>query len=455
MDNKTIAAISTAQGSGGIGVIRISGERAKEIADKVFISVSGEKLQESTGYTAHYGKVLSENEGIDEVIALVFNKPRSYTGEDVVEISCHGGIYITRKILRALLEAGADSAEAGEFTKRAFLNGKMGLTQAEAVMDLINAKGKQAARSALFSREGALFKRIDRVKKELLNTIAHLSAWIDYPDEDIEAIETERLLLSLNKAQADIDNLISGYDAAMTVREGIETVIVGKPNAGKSTLMNLLSGCERSIVTDIPGTTRDIVEETIMLGDVMLRLADTAGIHDTIDPVEKIGVFKAKSRIKTASLALVVFDASQRLNQDDYNLLKEIEDISTIAVINKIDLGIKLDLEYIKKTIKQTVLISAISGDGIQELTDIVSRETNINDLDPSAGVLANERQRKAAIDATGCIKEAIEAVQAGVTLDAVTVSLEGAIQNLLSLTGERVSEAVVDEVFARFCVGK
>ena len=453
--NKTIAAISTAQGAGGIGVIRISGENAKEIADKIFTSFSGKKLIDSPGYTAHYGKVIDKTEYVDEAIALVFNKPKSYTGEDVVEISCHGGIYITKKILRLIIEAGASPAEAGEFTKRAFLNGKMSLTQAESVMYLISAKGRQAARAALFAREGALFKRIQGVKKELLNITAHLAAWADYPDEDIEVIEKDNLLDSLNRAKEDMGKHISNYDTAFMIREGIETVIVGRPNVGKSTLMNLLSGCERSIVTDIPGTTRDIVEETVSLGDVILRLADTAGIRNTEDPIEKIGVFKAKNRIKTSGLVLAVFDASRELGDEDKELLEEIKDMPAIAIINKSDLENKIDIEYIKSKIEQVVFISALSGEGLQKLSDAVLEVTNTKDFDPSAGVLANERQRNAAIGAKACIEEALAAIDMGFTLDAITVSLEGAIGELLSLTGERTSEAVVDEVFSRFCVGK
>ena len=455
MDNKTIAAISTAQGSGGIGVIRVSGPRAKEIADKIFISVSGKKIAESKGYTAQYGKISDNGEIVDEAIALVFNSPRSYTGEDVVELSCHGGMYITKKVLRLLVENGAEPAAAGEFTKRAFLNGKMSLTQAESVMDIISAKGKQAARAALFAREGVLFKRIGLIQKELISIAGHLSAWADYPEEDIADVERDSLLEKLEQIKKNLEDLISSYDTALIIREGIETVIVGKPNVGKSTLMNMLSGCERSIVTDIPGTTRDIVEDNVMLGDVLLRLADTAGIRNTTDPVEQIGVFKAQNRIKTSGLVLAVFDASDKIDDDDIAILESLKDITSIAVINKTDLETKIDLDCIKKYIPNIVLISAYTGDGIKKLSEVIAKSTNTAEFDPSNGVLANERQRMAAFNADECVNEAIEALKYGFTLDAVTVSLEGAIQELLSLTGQKASEEVVNEVFSHFCVGK
>ncbi len=451
----TIAAISTAQGAGGIGVIRISGKQAIQIADAVFRPISGKALIEQKGYTAAFGHIYGGNEKIDEGIALVFRAPHSYTGEDVVELSCHGGIYLTKRVLRAVFQAGAIPAQAGEFTKRAFLNGKMDLTQAESVMDLIGAKGKHAARAALSCKEGSLRKKIDAVCTQLTETAAHLSAWADYPEEDIPELSSSLLTQNLKESQSALQTLLSGYDTGKVVREGVDTLIVGKPNVGKSTLMNLLSGCERSIVTDIPGTTRDIVEETVLLGNTTLRLSDTAGLRDTDNPIEKIGVDKAKERIKSCGLVLAVFDGSSPLEKDDRAMLDLLCDAPAVAVVNKADKGHQIDTAYIAQKVKALVHVSAAKGQGIQALTDAVEAVTGTKDFDPSQAILATERQRAAVEKALCALEEAIGALQAGFTLDAVTVSLEDAISALLTLTGKRVSEAVVETVFSRFCVGK
>lgn len=455
MNNSTIAAISTAQGEGGIGVIRISGNQAIEIADKVFKSVNNKKLSGLKGYNAAFGHVIKDNEAIDECVATVFREPKSYTGEDVVELSCHGGLYITREVLRVVLDEGAKPAQAGEFTKRAFLNGKIDLTEAEAVADIISAKSKTAARAALCAKEGALWNKIEAVKNHLVTTAAHLSAWADYPEEDIEEVSTDELNSVFLEAKNTLDKLFSTYDKGQIIKEGIDTVIAGKPNAGKSTLMNLLSGHNRSIVTEIPGTTRDVIEETAMVGDVILRLSDTAGIRDTKDTVEKIGVDLAKQRLKNCGLVLAVFDSGCKLDQNDYDLIEAVKDIETIAVINKEDLKSEIDEEYIKSKIKRVVKISAKTGDGYDKLEKQITEIAGTDKLNPSEGILANERQRQAALNARDSLKEAIDTLSMGMTFDAVGVALEDAIGYILELTGERVSEVVVDNVFHNFCVGK
>ena len=452
---KTVAAISTANGTGGVGIIRISGENAKEVADNVFVSVSNKKIKEMNGYTATFGKVYDDGELIDEAIALVFNAPHSYTGEDVVEISCHGGLYVTKKVLRAVLKNGASPAEAGEFTKRAFLNGRLGLTEAEAVMDIISARGEQSAKAALSCMEGNLRKRINAVRDNLVSIAAHLSAWADYPEEDIPEIDTDNLADSLENCRLKLSSLLKDYDAGKVIREGVDTVIAGKPNVGKSTLMNLLSGCERSIVTNVPGTTRDIIEETVMLGEIPLNLSDTAGIHSTDDPVETIGVKRAKDRVKNAGLVLAVFDSSKALSDDDKELIELLENAPALAVINKTDLKTEIDIEYIKSKVKHIVFISAKNGQGTEELEKEVADIVGTSNLDASQGILATERQRSAAESALKSVNEAIETVRLGITLDAVTVVVEDAINSLLELTGERTTEAVVDKVFHQFCVGK
>lgn len=455
MSEKTIAAISTAQGEGGIGVIRISGENALEIADKIFKNINNKKITEMKGYTAAFGKICHNGEEIDEAVALVFRAPHSYTGEDVVELSCHGGIYLTKQVLRAALSAGAYPAQAGEFTKRAFLNGKIDLTEAEAVIDLISAKSKSAARAALFVKDGALRRKIDSVKNDLLSITAHLSAWADYPEEDIAEVTDDMIIDACKSSILTLEKLLSSYDSGQAVKQGIDTVIAGKPNVGKSTLMNLLSGCEKSIVTDIPGTTRDIVEDTVLVGDVILRLSDTAGLRETEDAVEKIGVDRARKRLSQCGLLLAVFDNSRELDGEDRVLLDSAKDVPSIAIINKTDLEQRLDISYISNNISKIVYISAVNGEGHEELVKAVEEIAGTASLNPSEGILSNERQRLAVSNALSSVEEAQNALSLGMTFDAVTVSLEDAISELLELTGEKASDEVIDRVFHNFCVGK
>ena len=453
--NVTIAAISTAQGEGGIGVIRISGDRAIEIADAVFKNINGKKLADMKGYTAAYGSILYENEKLDEAVALVFRAPHSYTGENVVELSCHGGIYITRQVLRAVLEAGAKPAEAGEFTKRAFLNGKLDLTEAEAVMDIISAKSRSAARSALSVKDGALRRKINGVKDDLLSIAAHLSAWADYPEEDIAEVTDEMIFDSCDKAITTLSYLLDTYDMGQAVKQGIDTVIAGRPNVGKSTLMNLLSGYEKSIVTDIPGTTRDVVEGTVLVGNVLLRLSDTAGLRDTDDKVEKIGVDRTKKRLEQCGLLLAVFDNSRELDDDDMQLLETAAQVPTIAIINKTDLENQLDISVIESKVKNIITISAARGEGREAIIEAVEKIAGTDRLNPSEGILSNERQRANVRNALASVREAKAALEMGMTYDAVTVSLEDAISELLEMTGEKTGDEVIDRVFHNFCVGK
>lgn len=451
----TIAAICTAQGEGGIGVIRISGDDSLRIADKVFKNINNKKVADMKGYTAAFGKVCNNGEEIDEAVVLVYRAPHSYTGENVVEISCHGGIFITKQVLRAVLNNGAVPAQAGEFTKRAFLNGKIDLTEAESVIDIISAKSRSAARAALCVKDGALRRKIDKIKEDLLSQAAHLSAWADYPEEDIAEVSDDELFKTFNNAIKILQGLLDTYDSGQAVKQGIDTVIAGRPNVGKSTLMNLLTGCEKSIVTDIPGTTRDIVEDTVVLGDVILRLSDTAGLRDTEDRVEQIGVDRAKKRLEQCGLLLAVFDNNQILNDDDYELIKNAKNATTIAIINKIDLEQKLDTDFINDNFENVVYISAKSGECREELTKAVEKIAGTANLNPSEGILSNERQRLAVANALSSVVEAKSALDAGLTYDAVTVSIEDAISNLLELTGESTSDEVIDRVFQNFCVGK
>ncbi len=455
MDNRTIAAVATPNAPGGIGIVRISGENAVEIAAKIFRPVSGKNLTESKGYCAHFGNVYDNNEKIDEAVCLVFRAPRSYTGEDTAEISCHGGLYVTKRVLRAALDAGAFPAEAGEFTKRAFLNGKIDLAAAESVMALIGASGKQAASAALNTLDGNLSREIKGVAQSLISICASLAAWVDYPDEDIEDINSADMLPVFENAKKEISEIIRRYDCGRAVTDGIDAVIVGKPNVGKSTLMNMLTGFERSIVTDIAGTTRDVVEEKIVLGEIIMRIADTAGIRETENVVENIGVNLAKRRLERAELVLAVFDGSEPLNSDDLDIIEQSKNKKAVALLNKSDLPLAADRKIIDEAFPFVVELSASTGDGRNELEKAIAEIFSTDEFNPNAACLTSERQRQCCVNALSSIKEAIAAVNLGVTLDAINVCADCAINALLELTGEKATSAVVDEVFSRFCVGK
>ena len=454
-DNTTIAAISTAQASAGISVIRISGDEAIHIAEKVFQSKNGKSISEMKGYTCALGMVYEKGEPIDECIATVFRAPHSYTGEDVVELSCHGGGYITARVLRAVYDEGAQAAQAGEFTKRAFLNGKLDLIEAESVMDIISSRSKESARAALNVKEGALSRRINQIKDQLLDLAAHLNAWADYPEEDIPAVENDSLIDSLKSVEAQFNEVLRNYDNGRILKDGIDAVIAGKPNVGKSTLMNLLAGFDKSIVTSTAGTTRDIIEESVSLGDIILNLSDTAGIHETGDEIESIGVDKAKSRVNSAALLLCVFDSSAELTEDDFDIIKLAKDVPSVAILNKSDLPFKLDENIINEHFDEVVKMSAKFDDSAEQLVQAIKRVCAVGDINSSNALLYNERQRMLTMKATSCVSEAIETLYIGLTLDAVTVLIEEAVGYICELTGERVTDEVIDKVFHQFCVGK
>lgn len=439
-------------------MIRISGENAADIAAKVFHPVSGKKVREMQGYRAAYGRIFDGGEQLDDGVLLMYRAPHSYTGEDTAEISCHGGIYVTRRVLSACVKAGAQPAAPGEFTRRALLNGKLSLTQAEAVADIISAQGDQFLSCANGQREGALYRRMEKCAESIMEVSSQISAWIDYPDDDTPVVTQEWLCEKLSAVRDMFAELLSGYDTGRMLREGISCAIVGKPNAGKSTLMNSLAGQQRSIVSDIEGTTRDIVEETITLGDIVLRVADCAGIRETDDVVEKIGVDIMLKKLENADIVLAVFDGSRALSEEDERLLELLDPAKTVAVVNKSDLPQKLDLSRISAKLSEPVIISAKSGESGEPaklLEKAISGRLDLGKLDPDAGFLANERQRDCVIRADSAICSALEAAQLGVTPDAVGVMLEEALDAVYELSGKRAGDEVIDEVFRRFCVGK
>ncbi len=453
MSFDTIAAVATATAAAGIGVVRISGERACEIADSVFTAGSGRKIAELGGYCAAYGTVSDGSGAIDDAIALRFIAPKSYTGEDVVELSCHGGVYVVRRVLRAVLDAGARLAAPGEFTRRAFEHGKLDLTAAEGIMDLIGARGEQSLAAARAAKDGAVFRKVCEIKELLTASASALAAWVDFPDEDVPEVESGELKNQLISAETRLSSLLATAESGRVIREGVDCAIVGRPNVGKSTVMNLLTRFNRSIVTDIPGTTRDVIEEQVSINGVVLRLADTAGLRDTDDPVEAIGVGIAKEKINASALIIAVFDASQPLNDDDRRLLERLKGLSAVVVLNKADLPQLLDESELPADLPR-VKISA-KFDSPDALEAALGSAAGLQNADPAAGLLANERQFDCARAAKSAVTAAIGALESGMTLDAVGVCIDDALTALCSMTGERASDSVIDEVFSKFCVGK
>lgn len=448
--SKTIAALSTASG-GAISVIRVSGDDALEICDKVFKSVSSKSLCGSKGYTAHFGYIYNKGIKTDEAVALVFKAPNSYTGEDTAELSVHGGRVAESNCLTALYEAGAVPAKAGEFTKRAFLNGKLDLTEAESVLGIITATSQYDMKLQLSAKGGAISGAVKEIRDLLVSSAGDIAAYSDFPEEDIPNINADSIKSKLVSSADRIEKLIKTFSAGQVLHRGVRTAIAGKPNAGKSTLMNLLCGTERSIVTDIAGTTRDIIEQAVMCGDIPLVLYDTAGLHETDDTVERVGIRRAEECIDSAQLVLAVFDGSEDLTDADRALIKMLADKTAIAVVNKSDLESKNN-DY---SPLRAVTVSAKTGDGRAELEKAIAEVTGAAYLDPDSAVLATERQHDCAVSALNSLKEAISTIEKGFTLDAAGVYIDDAVDHILSLTGERVSDKVAEDVFSRFCIGK
>ena len=454
MDQRTIAALCSPKGDGAISVIRISGDNAINIADKCFKSVSGKSLTDLKGYRAAFGTAVNtDGSNIDEAVALVFRAPKSYTGEDVVEISVHGGAVSAREVLNALFSAGAVSPDPGEFTKRAFLNGKINLAEAESVMEIIGANSKSALDIARGAKEGKISRNIETVTEKLLYTASALSAYSDFPDEDIKGLDYESFSLNIDDCLKRLNKLISTFYGGQAVLSGVPTAIVGKPNVGKSTLMNMLSGEDRSIVTPKAGTTRDVIEARVTAGDVTLLLSDTAGIHTAEDEIENIGVDRAIKKLNNSSLILAVFDLSAPFDSEDKRIIELIKSKRCIAVLNKADIRKSFDLSLFEGI--KTVAVSAKENIGAEHLISEIEHICQADLLNYEDAVLLNERHYSCAIRARDALDEAKTALSSGVTLDAVTVLIDDAVNALLELSGKRASNEVVNEIFKNFCIGK
>lgn len=454
----TIAAIATAPGEGGIGIIRLSGSNALDIANKMFRPLYRDSIGDYAVRTLIYGNIYDEGVVLDEVLLAYMKGPHSYTAEDVVEINCHGGFISVRKILELALKSGARMAEAGEFTKRAFLNGRIDLSQAEAVIDIINAKTDKSHELAQSQLEGSLSKKIKNLREMLTAVLAQVEVAIDYPEEDIEFITYKELIEKTEAIQREIVQMYKTADTGKILREGLQTAILGKPNVGKSSLMNSILGENRAIVTDIPGTTRDIIEEFVNIKGIALKIVDTAGIRDTDDVVEKIGVEKSRKHLKNSDLTLVVLDNSRETDQEDIDILESVDRSKTLVILNKIDLESKLDLDIVKKYVDEIniINISALKNEGLDLLHDRIEDMVFSGEISNSVDVMiTNSRHKDAIYKAMKAIEDAISSLNDEMSYDFIEVDLKDAWDALGYINGDTISEDLLDTIFSNFCIGK
>ena len=447
----TIAAISTATGNGGIGIVRVSGSDALSIADNVFVSPKGKVLSEQKSHTIHFGNIVCDGKVIDEVLVSVMKAPNTYTREDVVEINTHGGY---RAVTAVLNKNGARMAEPGEFTKRAFLNGRIDLTQAEAVIDIINAKTDASREAAMLRLEGRLSKEIHQIREDVLMMLAHIEAGIDYPEHDDETMTYNMVAENTKKALAAVDKLIKSADTGKIYKEGIKTVILGRPNVGKSSLLNAMLEEDRAIVTDIPGTTRDSLEEMLNVHGIPLNIIDTAGIRDTNDIIEQIGVEKSKSLAEQADLVLLMFDGSRELSDEDKGLIELVKNKKTITLVNKLDLEQKIDLKAIEHL--KPINISVKSDMGINDIYEKIREMFAFGDININNEVLiSGERNKESLVKAYNYLKNVMETVENRMPEDFISMDLTEAYSALGEITGEALEEDIIDKIFSEFCLGK
>ena len=457
MYDDTIAAVATAMGEGGIGIVRISGENALSILEKVFCSV---KNRPTENRKLTYGFVTDNftGEKIDEVMAVYMKAPHSYTAEDVVEIQCHGSIVSLRKILALVLKNGARLAEPGEFTKRAFLNGRLDLSQAEAVIDLVRAKSDKTFDVALSQLEGSFSKKIKEIRSDLVDILVNITVNIDYPDEDIEVITYENLISGLGNVKAKVDSLLATADTGRILREGLNIAIIGKPNVGKSSLMNALLRETRAIVTEIPGTTRDTIEEALTIRNIPVKLTDTAGIRHTDDVIEKIGIEKSKESFNKADLVIFMVDNSRPLDDEDREIIEYIGDRKVLAVINKTDLENRLDISEIKRKLPNGIFIetSMAKEDGISRIEDEIENLVYGGKVKQNDSMMVTNVRHKALLEeASSALRDAASMAGAGEALEFLEIDVNRAYEALGEIIGEAVNEDIINEVFARFCLGK
>lgn len=450
----TIVAISTAPGIGGIGIIRMSGKECFNILDKIFKPINN---TEKKGYTIKYGKIIDDGTVIDEVLVSYFLAPKSYTTENMCEINSHGGMIVMKQILDLCLKNGAELAEAGEFTKRAFLNGRIDLTQAEAVIDVINSKTDKEVKASINQLQGNLSKRISEIRQDLISGMADIEVSIDYPEYDVEEMTNSQILELLCRNKDRLDKLEKTFSNGKILREGVRTAIIGRPNAGKSSLLNLLLNEERAIVTEIEGTTRDTIEEYISLEGIPFKIIDTAGIRETEDTVEKIGVQKAIEIAENSDLIIAIFDISKKVADEDKKILEILKEKNAIIVLNKIDITKEcVDKEIFEKINKKIVTISAKTQEGVQELLETMVKMVSNEEIQADGELLAiNARHKSLIIKAKDALEKSIETINLGMPLDVIAIYIKDILEELGKITGESVTDDIISEIFSKFCLGK
>ena len=456
----TIAAISTATGNGGIGIVRMGGKNSFEILNKIFIPIN-KNDNEIKGYSMKFGYIVDPktNEKIDEVLVSYFVGPKSYTTENMCEINSHGGIIVEKRILQLCLENGADLSEPGEFTKRAFLGGRIDLAQAESVIDLINSKSENEAKASINQLEGILSKKIHSIREKLLDVMSDIEANIDYPEYDIEEITNKKINEVLKDIKTDLTNLSKSFESGKILKDGVKTIILGKPNAGKSSLLNSILKEERAIVSEYAGTTRDTIEEFVNIRGIPLKLIDTAGIRKTEDKIEEIGVKRALKISEEADLIIAIFDGSKELDEEDLEILNIIKNKKAIVILNKKDIG-DLHFEnkesFIKDLNNNIIKISAKTGEGIEDLFSIIEKMFKNDEIKMNDGIIITNIRHKNQIDkALISVNEAIESSESGMPIDIVSIPIKQILSDLSAITGEDVSEDIINEIFSKFCLGK
>lgn len=456
-DFDTIGAISTSIGEGGLAVIRVSGDKAREFIDKIFKAKNGKSLMDMKSYTMRYGHIIDEDGNhVDEVIVSFMKGPRSFTAEDTIEINCHGGVVATKRVLEQVIKQGVRLAEPGEFTKRAFLNGRIDLSQAEAVIDIINAKTDLSMKSALMQSEGVISKEIGSLRESLISTIAHIEATVDYPEDDLEEVTAEMGIKDLEVVKAELKRLIDTAEEGKILREGLSTVIVGKPNVGKSSLLNALTRENRAIVTDIPGTTRDVIEEYINISGVPIKIVDTAGIRETEDVVEKIGVERSREKIKEADLIILILDSSRGLSEEDKEIINHISDKKYMVLLNKSDLNSKINKDDLASLNSKNIFrISAKTGEGIDDVRNAIKELFFKGEIASNNVIITNTRHKESLFRAYESIVSAIYILKNTFAIDLASIDIRNAWTFLGEITGDSLEENIIDKIFKDFCLGK
>lgn len=453
----TIAAVATTVGEGGVSIIRVSGDKSLKIVSSIFEGKNKRELDDIKSYTMRYGHIVDKDKNhIDEVIVSYMKGPRSFTAEDVVEINCHGGVIATNRVMQEVLKAGARMAEPGEFSKRAFLNGRIDLSQAEAIVDIINAKTELSMKSALMQSEGGISKEIEILRNDLLSTIAHIEATVDYPEDDLEEVTADMAVLKLNEVLLTINNLLDTADEGKILREGLNTVIVGKPNVGKSSLLNALTKENRAIVTDIPGTTRDVIEEYINISGVPIKIIDTAGIRETEDLVEKIGVEKSKEKINEADLIVLILDNSRAIEEEDKEIIEYIKDKKYIVLLNKIDLDGKINKDDLIGLNSDYIFnVSIKTGENIEKIKECIKELFFKGEIATNDIIITNTRHKEALFRAKENIESSIDALKNTFAIDLASIDIRNAWTILGQITGNTLEENIIDKIFSEFCLGK